>query len=345
MERDAEDDLGILGCAVPEVRIDDATDQWIGVDQRQIVELHRGEGRVFALEREVVDRPGRFGADQQIPVLQKERQSLVTQFAERHDGAEPHGSTAVGRGGGEGVAVADAGERDRGGRPEEWVGVPGRFHHRQDRGRGGFGFHLTEGLGREELHAGIAVGEQILQVRCGFVEAVVAEDFRRLGPHFRLLLEEHRNQRRRHDFRFGLRQLPETPDAVQPGVNGAVHMRRLLQFIDGPLLDEGELGLLPDALIGVGQQFVKFIGFAVLEAFFEELLRFDHDRRFQFLGVEHGVNPPAGAAAVPLQIDEVGDVQFAVGPEFGIGGANRLEEIVVIDDLEPGPFRFDFERF
>ena len=60
--------------------------------------------------------------------------------------------------------------------------------------------------------------------------------------------------------------------------------------------------------------------------------------------VEDRVDAALLVAAVPVELAEVGDVHLAVVAEIDVGGHDRLEEVVVVDDLEARPLGPDAER-
>ena len=63
------------------------------------------------------------------------------------------------------------------------------------------------------------------------------------------------------------------------------------------------------------------------------------------LRIECRVDPPAGTGPFPFQVHEVRDVELAIGSELRVGRVDRLEEIVVVIDDEPGALRLHLERF
>src|SRR5262249_44679694 len=106
-------------------------------------------------------------------------------------------------------------------------------------------------------------------------------------------------------------------------------------------LGEGELRLLPDALVGVTEQLRQLLGGTLLEALGEQLLDLGDGGVLDALGVGDLVD--AALARPTPAIDPVAEIETAVVAELHIGRKRAPDELTAVHELEAGTVRLVLE--
>ena len=301
-----------------------------------------GQGFHGSRDRLVVDGPGGFGDDRRRSVTEEGGDLVAFEFAHRQQDA--HADRGVGMAGVVHQCIDVVGPQQGGHagvtQVRVLVGVVGQ--KTEDRGNGFTPAQLAQGDRAQGSGVRVGVAGEADQCLVRAAVAGIAQHGRRNGADLRLRIGQEGDQplERFHPSARGARiplgpgDLSHAPEAVHPGLKRLARQSRLEQRLVIQTSRQLELRTEADPVVGVIQPLRQLAGGALGEAFRQEGLRLPDQIGLGMARVREAVDPPLAhgfPAVEPIQHPE-----RTVGSPMAVGGVDRPDELLVVDDLEAG---------